>query len=240
MAVLVTLSLSRASPSGAQDRSTLDDQFRTLVAMRDSAIARGDSAAVHRLIADDVAWVDGTTAGVITAPQLLAAAARVQARPMVAETDSLHARRVGDVASVDYRRTNRYRMGVRNVATTSRATELFVNRGGRWLLMHHTQVWVPTVPVPIALDSTALGAFVGRYEIAPGFVDDVHWSGGKLVATATGERVGATLVPVAPTVFRVSDDVPTVTIFERDSAGRVIGYVSHWPDGHVIRARRLN
>ncbi len=220
------------------DRLPLDEQFRASIRARDVAFSRADSAAVHRLISDSLVWVDGTGGGIISTPRLLAAVAASHGRIHV-ESDSIRARRIGDVVSVDFLRTSRYVLGKLEVATTSRASELFVPQNGGWLLAHHTQVWIPTRAIVFALDSAALNAFVGRYEIGPGYVDDVHWSGGKLVATATGEQGGATLVPVSATVFRVGNDVGTATMFERDGTGRVVGYVSHWPDGHVVRARKL-
>ncbi|MGI8764956.1 MAG: nuclear transport factor 2 family protein [Gemmatimonadaceae bacterium] len=239
MLPLLALMLASASQSGAQKQRSLDDEFRVLLDARDAAVVRGDSAALHRFISDDLLWVMGATGGTITSAQLLAAASQVRPRSQRFETDSVDAHRDGNVVTADSRRTTRYSIGARDVATVSRASDVFVNRGGRWLLTHHTQVWIPTRPVPVPLDSAALAAFVGRYELAPGYVDNVHWSEGALVATATGEVGGARLVPVSATVFRVGNDVGTVTVFERDSTGRVIGYVSHWPDGHAIRARKL-
>ncbi len=239
MLCLLVLILTSATESRAQQRRDIDGEFRALIDARDAAVARGDSSALHRFISDDLVWVTGATGGTVTTGQLLAAVAHAQVGSQKVESDSVRARRTGDVVTVDSRRTNHYAIGTRDVATVSRASDVFVNRNGPWLLVHHTQVWIPTPPVAIPLDSATLGTFVGRYEIAPGYVDNVHWSGGHLVATATGEVGGANLVPVGATVFRVSSDVGTVTIFERDSTGRVIGYVSHWPDGHAIRARKL-
>ncbi|MGI8548757.1 MAG: nuclear transport factor 2 family protein [Gemmatimonadaceae bacterium] len=239
MLFVLALILGSATQSRAQEGSSLDREFRVLIDARDAAVARGDSAALRRLISEDLVWVAGATGGRITSGQLLAAVGQMKAGSQKVESDSVRARRTGDIVTVDSRRTNHYAMGTRDAATASRASDVFVNRNGRWLLTYHTQVWIPAPPVPVPLDSAALSAFVGRYELAPGYVDNVHWSEGGLVATATGEVDGAKLVPVGATVFRVSSDIATVTIFERDSMGRVIGYVSHWPDGHAIIARKL-
>lgn len=239
-AAIIATNLMSAGTARTQNVSTLDSTFRSLIATRDAAIARGDTAAVHRMITDDLVWIDGSTGGVVTAPQLVGAVAHMQSRSPSANTDSLHARRLGDVVTVTSVRVNRLPMGTEEARTTTRALDLFVLRGGEWLLASHTQVWIPAPPVPVVLDSTALAAFVGRYQLAPGFIDNVHRSGAGLVATATGEVGGAVLVPVSASVFRVANNIATVTIFERDSTGRVIGYVSHWPDGQVHRARKLD
>jgi hypothetical protein len=116
--------------------------------------------------------------------------------------------------------------------------DVFVRQGKRWLLEYHTQTWLVTPAAPVETDSTALAAFVGRYRIGPGYVDDVHWEGPLLVATASGQTVGATLVPVSATAFS-PDGVGPLMIFERDATGRVVGYVQGLPDGQVVRAARL-
>jgi hypothetical protein len=90
----------------------------------------------------------------------------------------------------------------------------------------------------VVVSSTALRAFVGRYAAAPGYVDDVHLQGDHLVATLTGYPPGARLVPVSATVFSPDGDGALIA-FERDASGRVTGYVQGYPDGQVIRRRRL-
>jgi hypothetical protein len=44
-------------------------------------------------------------------------------------------------------------------------------------------------------DTAALDAFVGRYELGPGFVDHVTRRGEFLDATVEGQTFGARLVP---------------------------------------------
>jgi hypothetical protein len=41
-------------------------------------------------------------------------------------------------------------------------------------------------------------------------------------------------------VYRASDAVAPMIVFERDARGRVIGYVQQMPDGTITRARRLH
>jgi hypothetical protein len=88
------------------------------------------------------------------------------------------------------------------------------------------------------MDSSALQPFVGRYQIAPNYVDNVHWESGHLIATASGQSSGARLVPVSSSAFS-PDGIGSVLVFERDPRGRVVGYVQAYPDGRVIRASRL-
>ncbi len=66
--------------------------------------------------------------------------------------------------------------------------------------------------------------------------------GFSLMATSSAETAmgapGAHLLPVSENAFSPEGIAPLI-VFERDAAGRVIGYVQQQPDGVVARARRL-
>jgi len=204
------------------------------------AFGRADTAALRSWLAEDLVWTDGVTGAEVSRGQLLSVlGARGPGAPVRTERDSVRVRRAGAVAFVGYRRTDRRSVGSVELPTRWRVTDAFVWRGGRWQLVQHSRTWlVAAVPTSVAPDSAALHAFVGRYEVAPGYVDDVHWEGGALVATVTGTRTGARLVPVSATVFS-PDGTGALIAFERDAAGRVTGYVQGYPDGRVNRRRRL-
>lgn len=106
------------------------------------------------------------------------------------------------------------------------------------MLERHTQVWLVSPAKSIDLDTATMNDFVGRYRIADGYVDNVHWEGKGLVATASGQSTGAQLVRVSTDAFS-PDGLGAMIVFERDAAGRVIGYVQGYPDGRVVRASRL-
>ena len=116
--------------------------------------------------------------------------------------------------------------------------DVFAQRGGRWQLVRRVQAWAVAPVQPVTVDSAALQAFVGRYAVAPGYVDDVHWESGHLVATISGYPPGGRLVPVSASVFS-PDGVGALIAFERDPSGRVTGYVQGYPDGHVVRRPKL-
>ena len=107
-----------------------------------------------------------------------------------------------------------------------------------WVLLEHTQTWIVRPATLIALDSAALAAFIGRYEIGPDVVDDVHWENKELVATLSGQRLGGRLLPVSSDALS-PDGIAPLILFERDASGRVTGYVQGSPDYGVRRARRI-
>ena len=175
-----------AAPADAQAREA-ESTFQKLLSARYESIARGDSAAIRRQIAVDMHWVVGANGASINATQFLSAVSHRQVPPPRFEIDSLRARIVGAVATISYRRLDRRVAGAFEVVDYSRALEVFVRHGADWILLEHSQTWVVQSPQPISLDSITLSAFVGRYEVGPGFVDDVHWEDGHLVATSTTE-----------------------------------------------------
>lgn len=232
--------VSTATPLIVRAQSaTLAAEFRPLLLARYAAIAHADTAALGSYLADDLSWIGIANAGAdLSKPGLLALASVPQTPTPEYRVDSIRARRSGDMAIVEYQRSDHRRVGSAEQTTVVRAQEVFVKRGGKWLLELHTQSWVVIPVTPVAIDSVTLQAFVGRYQAALGFVDNVHWEAGHLVATATGEKVGARLVPVSASAFS-PDGVAPLIVFERDSTGRVIGYVQGYPDGQVRRATRL-
>jgi ketosteroid isomerase-like protein len=232
------LVLGAVALSACSHRQDLDSTFRDAINARNDAIARGDSATVHRGITDDMEWVVGASGMPLEATQFLSVISHIQNPPPQFTIDSVHARDLGDVATVTYRRVDRRRAGNSEMAIWTRALEVYVRRGGRWLLAQHSHTWIVQSPPTIAMDSASLAAFVGHYRIGDGVVDNVHFEGGHLVATLTGQKEGGVLFPVSESAFS-PDGVAPLIVFERDAAGRVIGYVQGDPDGSVRRARKV-
>ena len=224
----------------ARAQSNADDATITrLLKMRYDAIAKGDTVTLGRLLAPDMDWIGIANGGApLSRHDLLGLAAQPQVPVPTYEIDSVRVRRVGDVAVVAYRRSDHRQVGSETQTLVVQAEEVFSRQRGTWMLELHTQTWVMAPVKAISLDSVSLSAFVGRYQVAPGFVDNVHWENNNLVATATGEKVGAKLIPVSATAF-IPDGVAPLMVFERNASGNVIGYVQGYPDGEVRRAMRL-
>lgn len=209
-----------------------------------AALARADTAALRRHLAEDLVWTDGTTGATRSRVALLHALGARGPDGATITRDSVGVRLVGEVAFVDSRRTDVRRLGAASLATRWRVLDALAWRDGRWQLVHHARTWLVAPVAPLAgLDSAAHAPFVGAYEVAPGIVDDVRWERGALVATLRGADVpagvrGARLVPVSTSTFS-PDGTGALLAFERDAAGRVVGYVQGFPDGRIQRRRRL-
>ena len=235
---ILIAALTGAVTSGAQPSARTP--ARPLLDSLYGALARGDTTALRRQLGDELVWTDGVSGAEVTKAQVLAI---IGGRPPGAarrtEIDSVRVQTVGDVVFVSARRVDHRLLGGVDLPTRWRVLDAFARRMGGWQLVRHTQTWLVAPVRPAAgLDSAALQAFVGRYEVAPGYVDDVHWEGGHLVATITGYPPGARLIPVSGTVFS-PEGTGALIAFERDATGRVIGYVQGYPDGRVLRRRKL-
>ncbi|HET7225917.1 MAG TPA: nuclear transport factor 2 family protein [Candidatus Eisenbacteria bacterium] len=233
---LATLLALVASPTAPHAQKADASDARAALSKLYSAIARGDSGSASPLLDPGLIWVIGNGGATLTRSQLLAAASHPA--PVRFEIDSLRAHRYASTVVADYVRRDRWRLGLGGFTTSWRALAVFVPGDRGWRLVRHTLTWLAHPALPIALAPAALEAFVGRYRIAPGYVDDVHLEAGHLVATASGQTAGARLVPVSTTAFS-PDGVGAVIAFERDAHGRVTGYVQAYPDGRVVRAKRL-
>ena len=225
-------------PNIARSQHALAATFRPLLDAEYSATVRGDTATVGAMLADDLVWIVGQNGNEMTRSELLSAIGGMGKPAPRFIADSVRAKRFGNVATVEYRRTDHWPQGTGESVTSWKALDVFALHKGRWLLERHTQVWLVSPVTPISLDSASMSAFVGRYQIQPGYVDNVHWEGKNLVATASGQSEGARLVPVATNVFSPDGDGALIS-FERDASGRVLGYVQGYPDGHVLRAPKL-
>lgn len=235
--VLVSSTLvGSARPASAQ--SSPLKEVTDLLAMQYQAISAADTTVLGPLWAPQLVWVLGPTGSSVTRSQLMAAVSRPQSPRPRFEVDQVQIRQAGTAVIVDYRRRDTRQVAGYQMATVSRVVDVFAGPPKRRQLVAHSQTWLVSPASSWLADSAALHPFVGRYQIAPDYIDNVHWEGGQLVATASGQTAGAVLVPVSGSAFR-PDGVGALIVFERDPVGRVTGYVQGFPDGQVVRAVRL-
>jgi hypothetical protein len=231
--------LSTTASASAQSTDSAAAATRAIYA----AISRSDTLALRRLLSPDMRWISANSGAVATKRQLLSAASRpIPEVKLEYQLDSLAAWKRGAVAGVDYVLTNRRTFRAYQTVFVSRASDTYVSEKGRWQLLRHLQSWIIRSPDTRTLDSLHLAAFVGRYDRGHGYIDDVHFHEGHLVAQSTYEALvgapGAHLFPVSVDTFSPEQSAPMI-VFERDEKGWVIGYVQQQPDGIIARARRL-
>jgi ketosteroid isomerase-like protein len=119
-----------------------------------------------------------------------------------------------------------------------RSTEVWLEREGAWRMVSSQTMAVPEDPPAVSLSSRILDEYVGTYTAGPDFTYTIARSGNELtgaVGTAKGTVLKAELVDVlfAPGQPRGRK------IFQRDAAGKVIGFVSR-REGHDLVLKRVS
>ena len=231
--------LAATPPAAAQHPGSAGTTAREIYA----TIVRADTVALRALLSPRLRWVFGSSGAVATKRQLMRAASRPIPDVLLEyQLDSVETWERSGVAIVDYVLTNRRTFRAYQTIFTSRASDTFIRDNGRWRLLRHTQTWVVHPPDTTSLDSLQLAAFVGRFDRGHGYIDDVHFQDGHLVAQSTYEALmgapGAHLYPVSQNTFSPERSAPMI-VFERDERGQVTGYVQQQPDGTIARAPRL-
>ena len=106
-----------------------------------------------------------------------------------------------------------------------KVARLLVNDWGNQPVASRDDTPAKPAPVQVAIDPAIYDAYVGEYELAPGFILTVTREGNSLMTQATGQGK-VEVFPSAPTEFflKVTDAQLT---FVKDASGKVTGLVLH-------------
>jgi ketosteroid isomerase-like protein len=220
----------------AASNPTSESTFRQLFAGRLAAFDRGDSSAYRKLLADDFVHVDDR--GVRrTVAQVISRVVRNSGTQNRHEVGELHFRRFGEIAVVDAEVVEYFRLGPREMSARAHETDVFVQRGNRWLFLQHAETPTVALPIPVEPDLASLDQYVGRYEWWPGYAEKISRKGAALYVQVPGESP-TMLYPASRESFFAGGE-PSLIVFVRDPKGRVTHYLVHFPDGQVFRARKV-
>jgi hypothetical protein len=247
-AVLLAALLAAPAPSGAQgpDRA-LDPDPRTeqeLRALRrelSESLARGDRAALERILADGFMFVHST--GVVETREeyigRAAAAGGTAPRPQF-EFGEERIRVYAGTTAVWTARSVR-RATPTSPEITLRSTDVLVKVDGRWRWASVHSTRLPTRPTPAAIDHAVLQGYLGEYEIAAGRTFAVVREGGVLRGRASGVRQSE-LIPWSETEFvwfSPDSNADMVIVFVRDENGKTTHAVLRREGAEAWRARKI-
>jgi hypothetical protein len=118
-----------------------------------------------------------------------------------------------------------------------RRAEIWAREHGEWM-EQATQLTVLQKNYAKGMTNppTALAAFTGRYEWAPGLIETLSISGARLISTFEGSS--DPLIFVSRDAVTEPDDLGVGT-FYRDTTGKMAGYVYQRCDGQTIHIPRL-
>jgi hypothetical protein len=115
-------------------------------------------------------------------------------------------------------------------------TETWQRQNGAWRLLLVHAYSVLKEPKSAVLPATDLDAYAGRYAAAPDLMYTIKRGGDFLVAEREG-RPSVTLKAEVRDLFFVSGQLRTRKIFERDSTGRVTGFVDRREGSDLVWKR---
>ena len=113
---------------------------------------------------------------------------------------------------------------------------LFWKRRGSWQVFARHYSRLPPERTAVKLDPKIYDAYVGQYELAPGFVLSVTREGDILMTQATGQPK-VELLPESEIGFFIKD-ISAVFVFMRDEKGEVNQLITI-QDGRIIAAKRI-
>jgi hypothetical protein len=213
--------LFAALPNASPD---LMQEFRQRDQALLDAIAPGNKKVWQDALAPDAVYVDENGAIISRADFLQ------QLVPLPAGASgsiaiiSYSANQSGDVMSVIHTDDEREFYHGQNLHARYLMTETWQRQSGNWklLLVHVTAVLQD--PKEIALAPVDLDAYVGHYSAAADLNYDIRREGGHLVGAVEGRPTVPLKAEVRDVLF-VGTQLRTRKIFERDSTGKVSGFV---------------
>lgn len=239
---------AQLAPTG--DDPVLADEARRLIMARLTIFASGDSAAFRRLIVPGFVHVfdSGWRA---TGAALLRQMARDSVGVAYAKAGQftvteVHARREGPMLLIDDAVSLRFNPGaVPELSSRWRETNVLMQVDGQWRFAQHSETPMLSLgghPITAALpDSAALGEFVGDYAWPGGDVERITQRGARLY----GQDANNAQEPAHPWVaagaeaFYPEGDSSGLTVFARDSTGRVTHLFARITGGPLMVARKI-
>lgn len=126
--------------------------------------------------------------------------------------------------------------GQTEISFQSRFTDTLLKRQGRWQVVARHYSRLPPERLAVKLDPKTYDAYIGQYELAPGFFLSVTREGDKLISQATGQPKFE-LLPESEIGFFIKD-ISALFIFMRDEKGEVNQLITI-QDGRILSAKRI-
>jgi len=235
---LPALAYSQVSrePSTAQESLKVENEVKEAIHQRLDALRRGDVKTYVSYYADDCI-VTGDN-GALIKPEDIAKEWADDHRSGITynggQPIDLQVHAYGDMAVASFRTELDQDWAGQKLLESSRFTDVFARRGGRWLLVAHHETPIPNARrVAVKVDPAIFDAYVGEYQITPSFIVKVKRDGDKLMDQWPGVSGYDEDVPVTETTF-VAKGEPGEVIYVKDKNGRVSYFILRTNSGDLI------
>jgi hypothetical protein len=229
-AILIALSLATAAPAFAAappETTNLSALLQRQTQALSEAGQRGDASVLERYLDPDVVFtnetgaiggkkdiVDSTTPPPPGGPK----------RTIQVTQWSLR-RQGADLATATFVDVVTVQVTGQTQTLNFQSTETWAQRRGAWRMIASHTMNVQKDPPAIALSAADLNAYVGTYELFPGFQVHITRGDGGLVSSTNGAKPVPVRAELKDVLF--APGTPNVRrIFQRDAQGHVTGYIS--------------
>ncbi|MGH9769176.1 MAG: alpha/beta fold hydrolase, partial [Blastocatellia bacterium] len=229
--------VSAAQSRGDQAMSNNDEmQLRKLENDWLCAYISGDKATYDRVVADDFTGTD-ESAIKRTKEQDRALLPAAPVPGGIALNEDVQVRLYGETAVVTGRIVTKVKVGDQEIpGFTTRFTDTWLKRQGRWQVVARHYGRVPIERKAIKLDAKIYDAYVGEYELAPGIAFSVFKEGESLFVQVTGQpKMG--LHPESEIVFFLKER-SALFRFIRNEKGQVAQMFTI-QDGKVTASKKI-
>ena len=126
----------------------------------------------------------------------------------------------GDIAVASFRLELDEDWAGQKLFGTSRSTDVFARRGGRWLLVAHQETPVPNARrLAAKVDPVVCEAYAGVYQITPSYIIKVKREGDKLMEQWPGDATYIEDIPVSGSAFVARGELG-ISIYVKDETGK--------------------
>lgn len=234
----VVLARNQASKgmSSTQAPSKPESEIKEAIRERLDALRRGDSKAYLSYFGEDCLMTsDG---GAISKPEAAtqewSGIGRYGISYKGSEPLDVEVHVYGDIAVARFRLELDEDWSGQKLYGAVRLTDVFIRRGGRWLVVAHQETPIPYARrVAAKVDPAVFDAYAGEYQITPSYVVKVKREGDKLMDLYPDDPGYSEDVPISDSIFFARGESGEV-IYVKDASGKVSHFILRTPTGDLI------
>lgn len=221
------------------DEARVEDQIRDAIRQRLAALRREDASAYASFFAPECLVT--SDAGAVGKPQDISSDWLTNAHAGVSYHGSdvldLQVHSYAEIAVAVFRLELDEDWSGQKLLNSSRYTDVFVRRDGRWLLVAHQETPIPNARrVAAKIDPVLFDAYAGEYRLTPRYIVKVKHEGPNLMELWPGDSDFEADIPVDQSTF-VSRGAAGEVIYVKTRKGKVTHLIYRTPAGDIIGAK---
>jgi ketosteroid isomerase-like protein len=224
------------NPSGAQGAPQVEKEIADVIQQRLHALRQGDARSYATFFAEDC--ISTSDSGALVKAADISGEWLQDQHSGITYTGSapkeLRVHSYGDIAVANFRLDLDEDWSGQKLFGSSRLTDVFARRNGRWLLVAHHEVPIPNARrLAVKVDPNSYDAYAGEYQLTPTYIVNVKRDGDRLMDQWPGDPAYVEDVPVSESTF-VARGEPGEVIYGKDQAGKVTHFILRTQAGDLI------